>query len=153
VTRSGDDVGRFPNATDEYEGIERARLISSQDGSEKTLTERILDISHKRRCTHASRTSSPCIIPVIYAPGSFPYLGDSYEQVDGLSHPHANPHMLVTQRSLRHEFWMRVRTCWICCRVRLSPFATLMRLSIRAKAAAIRHALVTHQAGLAPGTR
>jgi hypothetical protein len=38
LTRSGDDVGRFPNATDEYEGIERARLISSQDGSEKTLT-------------------------------------------------------------------------------------------------------------------
>jgi hypothetical protein len=29
----------------------------------------------------------------------------------------------------------------------------LLRLSTRAKAAAIRHALVTYQAGLAPGTR
>jgi hypothetical protein len=42
------------------------------------------------------KARSPCIIPVFYAPGSFPYLGDSYEQVDGLSHPHANPHMFVS---------------------------------------------------------
>jgi hypothetical protein len=33
---------------------------------------------------------------VFYAPSSFPYLGDSYEQVGDLSHPHANPHMLVS---------------------------------------------------------
>jgi hypothetical protein len=42
------------------------------------------------------KARSPCVIQGFYAPCPFPHPAGGYEQVDGLSHPRVNPHMLVS---------------------------------------------------------